>query len=192
MNKHLRNKLNKINEYEVGEVLICKNYFKVKATTFNVNFEYEIVEIMDNSLKIKNIISPDIHEIPIKIIRSHFQHSYCCTCHSVQGSTIPETITIFDYKFYFISRKWLWTAIGRAQNLDDVYFYDYSEDEEFNMNLIKAYFKNKIKGYKEQDRIAKREINKDNYVNEEWLLDCVNKNCIHCGNHLYIEFKQGN
>ena len=30
MNKHLRNKLNKINEYEVGEVLICKNYVKLK------------------------------------------------------------------------------------------------------------------------------------------------------------------
>ena len=60
------------------------------------------------------------------------------------------------------------------------------------MNLIKAYFENKIKGYKEQDRIAQRRTNKDNSVNEEWLLNCVNKKCIHGGNHLYIEFKQGN
>ena len=61
------------------------------------------------------------------------------------------------------------------------------------MNLIKCYIKNKSKGYKEQDRVAKREINnKENYISVEWLLDCVNKNCQSCGNHLYIDFHDGN
>ncbi len=60
------------------------------------------------------------------------------------------------------------------------------------MNLIKCYFKNKIKGYKEQDRTAQRKINKDNYINDEWLVNCVNKNCIHCGSQLYVDFKEGN
>ena len=189
---HSRKRLNKQNEYEIGEVLICRDYVKLKDVTFNVNFEYEIMEVTENSLKIKNITSPDTYDVPIKLIRSHFQFNYCTTCHSVQGSTIGETITIFDYKFFFVSRKWIWTAIGRARNLDDVYFYDYSEDEEFNLNLIKAYCKNKIKGYKEQDRVAKRGINKDNYVNVDWLLDCVNKNCVHCGSQLYVDFKDGN
>jgi len=150
------------------------------------------MEVTENSLKIKNITSPDTYDVPIKLIRSHFQFNYCTTCHSVQGSTIGETITIFDYKFFFVSRKWIWTAIGRARNLDDVYFYDYSEDEEFNLNLIKAYFKNKIKGYKEQDRLGKRQINKDNYVNVDWLFNSVNKNCVHCGSQLYVDFKEGN
>ena len=84
----------------------------------------------------------------------------------MQGSTIQESLTIFDYKFFFVSRKWLWAAIGRARNLDDVYFYDYSEDEEFNLNLIKAYFKNKIKGYlKERLTQAMRRQNTENYSN---------------------------
>jgi len=192
VSKHLRKKLNKQNEYEIGEVLICRDYAKLKNVTFNVNFEYEIMEVTENSLKIKNIASPDVYEVPIKLIRSNFQFNYCTTCHSVQGSTIRETITIFDYKFFFVTRKWIWTAIGRAINLDDVYFYDYSEDQTFNLNLIKAYFKNKIKGYKEQDRTAQRKINKENYVNEEWLLNSVNKNCVHCGSQLYVDFKEGN
>ena len=83
-------------------MLICRDYVKLKNITFNVNFEYEIIEIMENnsggvllggrapanSLKIKNVTSPDTCEAPIKIIRSHFQFNYCTTCHSVQGSTI--------------------------------------------------------------------------------------------------------
>ena len=60
------------------------------------------------------------------------------------------------------------------------------------MNLIKSFFKNKIKGYKEQDRQAKREMNKEHYVNVDWLIECVNKYCISCGNHLYIDFQDGN
>ena len=147
---------------------------------------------MDNSLKLRNISSVDCYEVPLKQIQSHFNFNYCCTCHSVQGTTIQEPITIFDYKFYYVTRKWIWTAIGRATNLDDVYFYDYSEDQEFNTNLIKCYFKNKIKGYKEQDRQAKREINKEKYINVDWLLNCINRNCAFCGCHLYIGFEDGN
>ena len=190
--QHLRKKLNKTSEYEKGEILICREYLKIKSVIFNVNFEYEIIEILNNSLKIKNISSNEIYEVALKLIKSHFNLNYCCTCHSYQGSSINEPITIFDYKFFFVSRKWIWTAITRARNLDDVYFYDYTEDNEFNMNLIKCYFKNKIKGYKEQDRSAKREINKENYINIEWLINSVNKNCYSCCNNLYIDFKDGN
>ena len=94
--------------------MICRDYAKLKNVTFNVNFEYEIVEIMENSMKIKNIASPDVYEVPLKLIRSHFQFNYCTTCHSVQSSTIAESITIFDYKFFFVGRNWIWTARGRA------------------------------------------------------------------------------
>ena len=95
--------------------------------------------------KIKNIKTPDIYEVPISTIRKHFLFSYCCTAHSVQGRTIKENSTIFDYKFYFVNRKWIWTALGRCSDLNNVYFYDYSEDKEFNMNLIKSYFNKKNK-----------------------------------------------
>ena len=120
MNKHLRNKLNKQNEFGVGEVLICKNYFKSKAVTFNVNFEYKIVEIMGNSLKIKNIASLAVYEVPIKLIKYNFQFNYCTTCHNVHTSTLGESISIGGYKFFFVTRKSIWTAVGRARNLDGV------------------------------------------------------------------------
>ena len=61
----------------------------------------------------------------------------------------------FLTKFYFVSRKWLWVAITRARELDNVHFYKYDEPE-FNKHLCTAYLNNKVKNYKKQDNEAKR------------------------------------
>ena len=45
----------------------------------------------------KNITSSDVYAVPLTLIRSHFDIYYCCTCHSVQGSSINEAITIYVY-----------------------------------------------------------------------------------------------
>ena len=37
--------------------------------------------------------------LPVSLITKNFVHNYCRTCHSFQGSTIEEAITIFDHKF---------------------------------------------------------------------------------------------
>ena len=60
--------------------------------------------------------------LPVVLIKQNFVHNYCRTCHSFQGSTIDEAITIYDHKFAYVSRKWLYTAVTRATNLKHVYF----------------------------------------------------------------------
>ena len=63
------------------------------------------------------------------------------TCHSAQGTSIKCKITIFDYKYKYVSRKWIWTAITRATNLDNVYFYDYVEtDDDYVQQVARTYF----------------------------------------------------
>ena len=128
----------------------------------------------------------------MKTIRSHFIFSYCGTAHSQQGASIDSTITIFDYKHFFVTAEWLWVAITRATELDNVYFYDYKFDEEFNRNLIQSYFSRKIKGYASQDREANREIDKNNYINVDWLMNSVNDRCKSCDCDFYINFDVGN
>ncbi|MFM7978034.1 MAG: C-terminal helicase domain-containing protein, partial [Candidatus Fonsibacter sp.] len=60
--------------------------------------------------------------LPINLIKNNFAHNYCKTCHSFQGSTLEESITIFNHKFVYVSRKWLYTAVTKATNLKQVYF----------------------------------------------------------------------
>ena len=145
-----------------------------------MNFAYEIKSVSDKGLTIKSVCNNATFEVPISTIRSHFIFSYCGTAHSQQGASIDSTITIFDYKHFFITAEWIWVAITRATQLDNVYFYNYTFDKEFNRNLIQSYFGRKVKGYASQDREAKREIDKNNYVNVEWLMEAANKRCRSC------------
>ena len=94
-------------------------------------------------------------------------------------------------KVFFITAEWLWVAITRATELDNVYFYDYTFDEEFNRNLIQSYFSRKIKGYASQDREANRESDQNNYINFDWLMDSVNKLCKSCRCDFYLNFVDG-
>jgi hypothetical protein len=190
--KHIRKLQNKDAEYEVGEVLVCREYFKSKHNTFNVNFEYEIMSVCDKGLIIKSVCNNATFDVRISTIRSHFIFSYCGTAHSQQGASIDSTITIFDYKHFFVTAEWLWVAITRATQLDNVYFYNYTFDKEFNRNLIQSYFDRKVKGYASQDREAKREIDKNNYVNVDWLMAAATKRCRSCHCDFYINFDVGN
>lgn len=122
----IRQLLGKTTEYEIGEKLICREYFKSLKTTYNVNYEYEIVDTCDKYLTIKEVHSNEETTVPLSTIRSKFIFNYCATCHSLQGSSISGPVTIFDWNHYFVDKKWLWTAITRATNLDDLYFYDYA------------------------------------------------------------------
>ena len=195
VSKHTRKHLNKTDEYEIGEVLVCRQYLNCKLGKFNVNFEYKIIGYSYDTIEIENLATGEEHELPKDIIRKHFIFNYCSTCHSTQGQTIDENITIYDWKFYYVTREWLWTAITRATSLDNVYFYEYVEPE-LNRDLIYAYFKRRVEGYKKQDversneRLPKEVIN--NYITPEWLMNSVNKICPSCNNMLYIRFRDGN
>jgi hypothetical protein len=130
---------------------------------------------------------PEEFDVAKYIIKDSFIFNYCRTCHSVQGSSIDESITIFDYKYEHTSREWLYVAITRATDLNQVYFYDYKEDNTLTNAIIKAYFDKKINGYKKQDQEAKRTINKEQFVNQEWLMTCINQRCFSCNIDLFVD-----
>ena len=81
--------------------------------------------------------------LPVSLIKKNFVHYYCRTCHSLQGSTIEEAIPIFDHRFAYASRKWLYTAVTKATDPKQVFFYDYEESKEKEAEMIQ-YFARKI------------------------------------------------
>ena len=90
--------------------------------------------------------------VPIDTVRQNFIYNNCQTCHSLQGSSINEKITIFDWNFEpCVTRKWLWVAITRATYLDNVAFYEYTEKPE-EKAILDDYIEMKSKHYKEQDK----------------------------------------
>ena len=89
-------------------------------------------------------------------------------------------MTIFDWKFTHVDRKWIYTAITRATDLKKVYFYKYSENQE-SKELMMQYFQRKVDRYKGQDKKAKRAIDENAYLTKEWLLSRIGKSCGSCG-----------
>ena len=183
----IRKKLDKTSEYEVGEKIICRKWFKVNKDRFNVNFEYEIIKIVNDLITIVDSSTGKEYTLSTKTIKNNFIFSYCGTCHSYQGSSIDESMTIHDYKYHFVNRRWLWTAITRATDLNNVWFHEYNE-KPFNNKLVKSYFEKKIEGYKLQDAKANRPIS-EKYVTVDWLMKCINKPCCECGCNLELNLE---
>ena len=103
---------------------MCRSYTKLGKITLNVNYQYIILSKTDKSLKLKDISSEDIADVPLSTIKNNFIYNYCLTCHSLQGSSVNESITIFDYRFKHVSREWLYVATTRATDLNNIYFYN--------------------------------------------------------------------
>ena len=51
---------------------------------------------------------------------SHFKLPHCLACHSVQGLSIDAKVTIFDCNTPDVDRNFVWTAITRVRDLNNV------------------------------------------------------------------------
>ena len=114
--------------YDAREVLVCRKYLKGKCGKCSVNLEYIIKSVKDGSIVLKELHGKLPIVLGLDIIKKHFIHSYCRTCHSFQGSPSDGKITIFDWKFYFVNRKWAHTAVKRATELKNVFLSAGSND----------------------------------------------------------------
>ena len=189
----IRKMQNRNDEYEVGEIMICREYLKSKTYKFQVNFKYKILNIIENVVVLEDEHTKAIQQLPLDMLRRHFIFNYCFTCHSVQGSSIEGGITIFDYNHCLVDKNWLWTAITRATDLNNVSFFKYdNDDNEFNKRCIYNYLCRKVEGYKEQDRKAKKKKDHKNYITPEWLLERLNGNCEKCSVEFYVKTIGGN
>jgi hypothetical protein len=125
MSSAIRKKLNKVDDYELGEILICRKYIRLKNkcnVKFQVNFSYNIVKIEGGFLTFENVITGEIQNIGDKIIKNCFMFNSCATCRSSQGASINGKVCIFDYNNKLADWRWLWTAITRATQIENDYF----------------------------------------------------------------------
>ena len=131
------------------------------------------------------------YKISIASAKANFSYSYCNTGHQVQGLTYDTPITIMNIGCPYISREWLYMAATRNRSLSDVYFYEHTESELKQMTYASKvqYLSRKIAGYVSQDKLKKREIIADEYIDVEWFMNEIDKNkkCKRCGNVFYFE-----
>ena len=189
----VRKKLGKKSMYEVNEEMICRLYLKHNGVNFNANIRYKILCINSKGIIIENIKTKQKHTLTEELLNKHFRYGYCATCHSCQGASINNNITIHEWdKSYLVSREWLWTSLTRARDFNKVAFFKNDKvDEKMEKQLLINYLKNKIDGYKQQDKKRQTEINEDTYIDVKWCMDRLKGTCGKCGCDFYIEIKKG-
>ena len=191
----IRDRLKKQDKYEVGEILNARKW--IKQPRVNVNLRYRITNILQDELgaqiTLQNIANADDEFMLFEpIVDANFIYSYCATCHSSQGASVKGSITIHEHDLPIASREWLWCAITRCVDLNQVKFYKNGDyEKQMTKHMIMRYFKNKVENYKLQDRRSQRKICEEEYITPEWCLKMFKSRCEKCNTSFNFETKQG-
>lgn len=170
--------------YFIGQSIKCCQRLKIKSQKCHTNYTYTITDLTTKTFSIKDLTTGEmIENIDIKFLDKHFMLAYCNTCHSVQGLSIKDNITIFDCNTPYVSRNFIYTAITRARELSKItiFIHPKEEVEKLLKSKLLQYFDFKIKNYIEQDKQAGREISED-YIQSMDIYNLLenNNNCSHC------------
>ena len=163
---------------EIYEGLILKansHMGKGKNTRINKHFEYKITKISEKTFDLIDESSGLIYENMNKTWLKNFSYKYAFTGHSLQGDTIDKPIVIFD-AFGGVSKKWLYVALTRNKDFNNVYVFKGQPNVSINNSDIDR----KIIGYMRQDALAKRAIDDSLYVDNSWVLIQSKKQCHRC------------
>ena len=155
----------------IGEFIICKNRVDIKNFTYLINYEYIIEKIDEINITIKEPLSNEIGEITTEDFVKYFRRSFGLTVHSIQGLTFNEPITICDLGYTYIRNNpnWLWVAITRNRNLDDIYIsYNSSKQKLKNIDF-------KLHGHILADKEKGFIWDKDEYVDESWVIHTLHQ-----------------
>ena len=113
------------------------------------------------------------------------------TGHSAQGLSTSGPITIYDIYSRHICRKWLYVALTRARNPEDLYYHsDPYEEMAAESKTPVGMLKTKIAGYQTQDAVAGRYWNDGTYITVEDVL-AMEPICHICGTTCLTEYVAG-
>lgn len=188
VNNQISNKL-KNEKYFVGQQLICRKTLKMKNARTFINFTYRILEIKEKTY----LLTDEFCEIELAkdFVEKNFRLPYARTCHSYQGLSENEPITIFNIPTnvfdnnIIVDKYWIYTAITRTTSLNNVYIFNgkiqNAKDNKINID-------NAIQSHLNYDK-ARFGLNKiDNYITCEWICEEIKKNkmCKYCKNYFDI------
>ena len=164
-----------------------KNHLK-KIKLTNEKIDYIVVSNVNNlSIEQKielNQKNKNTNEIT-DFLSTYFKLDYASTCHSSQGLTIDEPITIFDSNTCYGDREYVYTAVSRVRSTEQLTIFCHSNDEVNNFydSRIKQYFNLKIPNYMQQDKKRLLNYNIDDYIDTKWIYEQIDKQhnkCLLC------------
>ncbi len=174
--------------------IICKSWIKYnEKIKLYRNFTYEITKIENDNIYLSCETFNDLM-FDVKQIDKKFTMPYSITNHCIQGMTLNEKYCIFDVFEKHVNLRWLYVAITRPKDFENVYFYvGKLNNDKFELNS--EILKRKIKNYRLQDDKADRKYKLDEYIDVEWIkkkYDDQKCKCKKCGEVVELSFDNDN
>ena len=164
-----------------------KNQMYMNNETFTVhNYDNKHIYMSSERIDDNGEIYTNAIEVDVNMVQKLFQLNYCTTIHKVQGSTITEKFTIWDWKHPCMTKKAKYTALSRGvcpENISIVEKYNEDDYTVFEKNLL-----NKLKSHKQYDK----ENGLDNDLNmphiKKLILEKQNGTCNICNCDLKLDY----
>jgi hypothetical protein len=164
--------------YVVGGKLICRTSIQRKNVRTYINYRYDIVDVKEKLITISD--SVENFELTREVADNNFKMPYAQTGHSLQGLSVKEPYTIFNIRSPFVSMKWIYTALTRTTNLDNIQIFMGKLDDGDGINKLKSQIERRIESHKNTDKLEQRPC-VGAYVNLKWVLDGLkNSKCKYC------------
>lgn len=143
---------------------------KRKVEKIYNNYIYRLTKLDEDTFTIRNELDNTEFILPYTLFK-FFTLPYARTCHSIQGFTFDDEVTLFDCNTPYVDREFIWTAITRGTDLKNITVFVHSADDIFRLTNSKKeqYFRFKIEGYKSQDKKAGRVWEKKDYIDLDYI-----------------------
>jgi hypothetical protein len=166
--------LNGITYYQ-GDKLICRETFWLNSKKrICTNFEFTIKRMNNKQFILVDFESAleEEFQVPYDRISKYFRLPYFSTVHSAQGKTVNGLLLIANWQNNIVNSHWFYTAVTRTRSLKNVLL--------LNIDIggyhdIKAEAKDMVENYMVQDIVAKRLIDKDEYITIDWIISQYQK-----------------
>ena len=102
---------------------------KIKGKKLYTNYSYIIKSINEKEFTVIEPVENIQMTFDIKVLTKHFKLPYCMTVHSVQGLSLDCEVTLFDCNTPYVDRNFIWTAITRVRELNNIVYFEHASDQ---------------------------------------------------------------
>lgn len=108
--------------YDINNYLLVKKTYLTNKIKLYMNYKYKIIKSNKKEITLFDEFEEVEHIFKVEFVNEYFKNDYSQTLDSLQGITIREPFTIHNTTEYnYIDKKFIWTAITRADSLDNVF-----------------------------------------------------------------------
>lgn len=163
--------------YYKGQGLICDKKYRGKEVKLHANYDAEITNVNGKYVTLKEPLT-GVEFIPsMNELQQLFRYNHAITCHSKQGSSVNDPVTIFNIFSKKVTKNWLLVAVTRNVDLSQTRIYmgkDLRHLEKTHGWVVKK-IRDMIESHKRADKAKNLPFTNKEYITVDYVLELLER-----------------